>query len=91
MFDAAAVTADVVVAPHRLEFGAEPAELVHKGCHFGRRAGARRIRPEGSHHEPGDGFPIKLRSADARIAEDRNYDSGSQNGLGQNRRTKNNR
>ena len=70
MFDAAAIAADVVVAPHRLEFGTEPAEFVHEGCDFGRRPGARRIRPERPHHEPGDGLPIELSGANAGIAED---------------------
>ena len=41
-----------------------------KGCHLGGRAGARHIRPECPDHEPGDGLPIELGGANARIAED---------------------
>ena len=74
MFDAAAVAADVVVAPHRLELGTEPAEFVHEGCDFGRGPGARRIRPERPHHEPGDGLPIELSGANAGVAEDEAQD-----------------
>ena len=66
--------ADVVVAPHRLELGAEPAELVDQRLDLRRGAGPRRVDPERAHHEPRHAFPVVLRGAHARIEEDEAQD-----------------
>src|ERR1700742_4933682 len=65
--DAIAVAADVVVAPHRLELGAEPAEFIDERLDLRRCSRARRVHPERAHHESRHAFPIVLGGADARI------------------------
>jgi len=69
-----AVAADIIVAPHCLESGAQAAEFVHAGAHLRRSACADRIRPKDTRHEPGDAFPIELRGADAGIEADEAQD-----------------
>src|ERR1700733_9366589 len=52
MFEACAMAVDFVIAPHCLEFGAEPAEFIDEGFHLCRRPRARRAHPDPPHHQP---------------------------------------
>jgi hypothetical protein len=66
--------ADVIVAPYRFEFGAEPAEFIHQCFNVPRSPGSCCVRSERRDREPRDAFPIRLRGSDARIAEDEAQD-----------------
>src|SRR5258708_11986150 len=70
VLDALAMASNIVVAPHYLELGAEPAELIDKGFHLRRRPRPCCVHPKRAHHEPRHACPIVLGSADARIKED---------------------
>ena len=65
---------DVVIAPHRSEFGAEPTEFIDEGLHLRRRPRARRVHPERAHHVARHAFPIMLGGAGAWIEEDETQD-----------------
>ena len=62
--------ADVIVAPHRVEFRAQPAEFIDQRFDVRRRAGSCCVRAERRHHKPGIALPIRHRGAKRRIAED---------------------
>ncbi len=66
---ALAEAADVVVAPHRGELPARPAELVDERLHGFGRPRPRRLGPEHAHHEARDTLPVELRGPRARVQE----------------------
>src|SRR5580658_4380172 len=70
----AMVAANVIFAPHRPEFGAEPAEVLDERLHLRRGSGALRIHPERADHKARDALPVILRSAGARLQEDEAQD-----------------
>ena len=70
-FRAVAVGANVIVAPHRFEFRSESAKILDERLNFLHGPCARGIRAERRHYIARDMFPIGLRGADARVAEDK--------------------
>jgi hypothetical protein len=56
MFDALAMTVNVIVVPHRLELGAEPAEFLDERFYLRSGSRTRCVHPERAHHEPRHAF-----------------------------------
>jgi hypothetical protein len=69
VLDALSVAADVVLAPHRLEFGAKPAEFIDEGLHLRRGSRTCRVYPEGAQNESRHTLPVILRGTGAGIKE----------------------
>ncbi len=69
LFEAIALTYDIIVIPQRSELGTCAREFLGKLRDLGTRAGSDRVGPQSPNHEPGDTMPVVLGRAHAGIAE----------------------